>query len=181
MVRSALRSVFALSFAMVASPNTSLAGLCGAAAGKLVLGRRADWIVPIQTTEHAASADGSKKAAIESYLRHAYTVYFGLRACTELSVEQNDNSFRPSVSLEESRRTLKSIDAAAAEVLVDANAVWAAAAPRAEVTAEALKTDPAKYVEHCHKMGSLFRVDVSNLQPLLQSLGAKTTILTKDY
>ncbi len=137
--------------------------------------------VPMQSTSHAGAADRSKTTAVDAYLKHAYTVYFGLRACSELSAELHDGSFLPSVPLEESRRTLKSIDAAAAEVSIDANAVWLAAAPGASVTAEALKADPGAHVEHCRKMGSLFRVNVGNLQPLLQSLGAKTVIMTKDY
>ena len=151
-------------------------------------------VMGVQTVGPAHAADGdprpgmtsaaekpAKVEAIESYLKHAYSVYLALRACTELSAEQNDRSFLPSVALEEARRTLRAIDAATAEVRIDSNAAWAAAAPRAEVTAEALKAEPNKHVEDCHRVGGLFRIDASNLQPLLQSLGAKTTILSKDY
>lgn len=127
------------------------------------------------------STERSKAEAIHSYLKHVYSVYLGLRACTELSTEQNDRSFLPSVPLDEARRTLRSIDAAALEVRIDTNEAWAAAAPQAEVTAEALKVEAFGHVEQCHQLGRLFRIDVSNLQALLQSLGAKTTLITKDY
>lgn len=132
-----------------------------------------------QTQSNDANSDerAKKVAAVDSYLRHIYSVYLGVRACTEMSTEQKDHSFLPSVSLDEARKSLKSIDAAAAEVKIDSNASWVAAAPQAEVTAEALKIDPAKHLGFCQKMGSLFRVDGSNLQSLLTSLGAKTPII----
>lgn len=146
------------------------------------VGRQKTFSVEQTQPNDTSSDDRAKKvAAVDSYLKHIYSVYLGLRACTEMSAEQKDPSFLPSVSLDEARKTLKSIDAAAAEVKIDSNASWAAAAPRAEVTAEALKMDPAKHLGFCQKMGSLFRVDGSNLQSLLTSLGAKTVVIRKDY
>ncbi|MCX8252975.1 MAG: hypothetical protein OTI36_03230 [Beijerinckiaceae bacterium] len=143
--------------------------------------QKASSIEQTQSNDTNSDERAKKVAAVDSYLRHIYSVYLGVRACTEMSTEQKDQSFLPSVSLDEARKTLKSIDAAAAEVKIDSNASWVAAAPRAEVTAEALKIDPAKHLGFCQKMGSLFRVDGSNLQSLLTSLGAKTPIIQKDY
>ena len=135
-----------------------------------------------------ASASGAtrenedgRRAAVGIYLRHIYAVYFGLRACSEMSTSEGDGSYKSEVSLDEARGTLKLIDMATAEIGVDPNAVWSAAAPLATVTAEALKIDPKKNVVRCHVMGALFRTDAANLQANLRALGAKTLLITKDY
>ncbi len=122
-----------------------------------------------------------RKASVASYLRHLYAVYFGIRACVEMSVAQDDHSLASEVSLGEARRTLKLIDAASAEVGIDADEVWTAVAPLASVTAEALKANPPDNLERCHALGALFRTDVGNLQGNLRLLGAKTLLIPKDY
>lgn len=122
-----------------------------------------------------------RRAGVASYLRHLYAVYFGIRACAEMSVAANDRSLVSEVSLEEARRTLKLIDAASAEVGLDADATWTAVAPVATVTAEALKADPSGNLERCHGLGALFRTDVGNLQGNLRLLGARTLLIPKDY
>lgn len=141
--------------------------------------------VRIERIESAPNPDADnrakKLAAIDTYLRHLYSVSLGLRACFEISAEQKDQSFVPSVSLDEARETLKLVGAAATEVNIDFSAAWSAASPRAATAALALKQQAATHLEYCRKMGSLFRIDASNLQSLLYSLGAKTIILFKDY
>ena len=122
-----------------------------------------------------------RKAAVASYLRHLYAVYFGIRACAEMSVAQDDRSLASEVSLEEARKKLKLIDAASAEVGIDAQEVWTAVVPLASVTAEALKANPSDSLERCHALGALFRTDVGNLQGNLRLLGAKTLLMPKDY
>lgn len=162
--------------------SASISAGASAFGGSAHAGRQKTFSVEQTQPNDTSSDDRAKKvAAVDSYLKHIYSVYLGLRACTEMSAEQKDPSFLPSVSLEEARKTLKSIDAAAAEVKIDSNASWTMAAPRAEVTAEALKVDPPKHLSFCQKMGSLFRADSSNLQSLLTSLGAKTPVIQKDY
>ena len=141
-----------------------------------------DFIQVEETHADPAPDDHARKiTAADTYLKHIYAVYLGLRACTELTVERKDQSFQPSVSLEEARRVLKAIDAATTEVGVRSEEIWASIAPQATVTAEALKADPSKHVEFCHRMGGLFRVDSSNLQSVLTALGAKTPLIQKDY
>ena len=137
----------------------------------------------VEDTHSDATPDEHTKriAAADTYLKHIYAVYLGLRACSELTAERKDQSFQPSVPLEEARRVLKSIDAATAEVGVRSDEIWASIAPQATVTAEALKADPSKHVEFCQRMGGLFRVDSSNLQSVLTALGAKTPLIQKDY
>jgi hypothetical protein len=136
----------------------------------------------VEDTHSAALDEHARRiAGVDTYLKHIYAVYLGLRACSELSVERKDQSFQPSVALEEARRVLKSIDAATAEVGVRSEEIWASIAPQATVTAEALKADPSKHVEFCQRMGGLFRVDSSNLQSILTTLGAKTPLIQKDY
>lgn len=137
---------------------------------------------PIQAVDAPASDDRAKRVdAVKSYLRHIYSVYLGIRSCTEMSAQQKDQSFLPSVSLDQARKALKAIDTATSEVGVNSNETWAVAAPLAEVTAEALKVNPAKNLTFCQRMGSLFRIDRSNLQELLRTLGAKTILIQKDY
>lgn len=120
-------------------------------------------------------------AAVENYLRHAYTVYLGLKACSELRTEQNDPSFLSTVSLEEARTTLHAIDAAASSVGIDVAAQWAQAAPKAVVTAEALKKEPQRFVAVCQRMGGIFRNDEANLQNLLSALGSTQVLIPKDF
>ncbi|VVB42650.1 exported protein of unknown function [Beijerinckiaceae bacterium RH AL1] len=120
-------------------------------------------------------------AAIESYLRHAYTIYLGLKACAELRTEQNDPSFLSTVGLDEARKALHAIDGAASSVGVDVGAQWAQAAPKAVVTAEALKREPHKVVAVCQRMGGIFRNDEANLQNLLAAVGSKQVLIPKDF
>ncbi|MCX8254960.1 MAG: hypothetical protein OTI36_13360 [Beijerinckiaceae bacterium] len=122
-----------------------------------------------------------QRAAVISYLRHIYSIYFGMRSCTEMSAQQQDHSFLPVISLDEARKRLRLIDIAVGEIGIDANRVWTLAAPLAEVTAEALKRDPAKHLPFCQRMASLFRMDADNLQVILRALGAKTILVPKDY
>jgi hypothetical protein len=122
-----------------------------------------------------------QRAAVMSYLRHIYSIYFGMRSCTEMSAQQQDHSFLPVISLDEARKRLRLIDTAAGEIGIDANRVWTLAAPLAEITAEALKRDPAKNLPFCQRMTSLFRMDADNLQVILRALGAKTILVPKDY
>ncbi len=120
-------------------------------------------------------------AAIEGYLRHAYTIYLGLKACSELRTEQNDPSFLSTVGLEEARKALHAIDGAASSVGVDVGAQWAQAAPKAVVTAEALKREPHRFIAVCQRMGGIFRNDEANLQNLLAAVGSKQLLIPKDF
>lgn len=120
-------------------------------------------------------------AAIESYLRHAYTIYLGLKACAELRTEQNDPSFLSTVGLDEARKALHAIDGAASSVGVDVGAQWAQAAPKAVVTAEALKREPHRFIAVCQRMGGIFRNDEANLQNLLAAVGSKQVLIPKDF
>ena len=81
-------SVLAAAFPSAAAANGSLALTTGAAT---------------QVPEDV------RKTAVAPYLRHLYFVYFGIRACAEMNVAQNDRSMASEVSLEEARRTLKSL------------------------------------------------------------------------
>ena len=120
-------------------------------------------------------------AAIEGYLRHAYTIYLGLKACSELRTEQNDPSFLSTVGLEEARKALHAIDGAASSIGVDVGAQWAKAAPKAVVTAEALKREPHRFIAVCQRMGGIFRNDEANLQNLLAAVGSNQVLIPKDF
>lgn len=98
-----------------------------------------------------------------------------------MSADQKDGSFMPSLPLEGARKTLRSIDSAAAEVSISADSDWIAAAPTAVVTAEVMKLNPQKNPDVCHRMGAIFSDDARNLQVLFGDLGAKTVVIQKDH
>lgn len=119
--------------------------------------------------------------AANIYMKHIYTIFIGLRACSELRTEQADASFLTSVSVEDGRKALHAIDAAARRIGINVVSLWSEAAPRAIVTAEALKREPRRHLAICQRMGSLFRSDEANLQNLLAMLGSHEPLIPKDF
>lgn len=161
------------------SASVVVLALCGTAAFVATASAASDR--PPAAVATREMGNDARRGAVATYLRHIYSVYLGIRACAEMSTSENDQSFRSEVSLDEARKALRLIDKATAEIGVNSNEIWNAAAPLATATAEALKTNPAKNLPYCHKMGALFRTDASNLQANLRSLGAKTPLIPKDY
>lgn len=129
----------------------------------------------------ANEAEAPRRAAVAVYLRHIYWIYFGLRSCREIAASERDASFEPEVTAAGAQESMRAIEAGAREVSVDTKGIWAAAAPRAQVTAEALKEDPGKHLTFCRRMGSLFRDDEANIQAILSALGAQATAIPKDF
>lgn len=124
----------------------------------------------------------SPQQAAEQFLRHLYAVYLGLRACAELGEQEGRPTVAPSVTLEDARRALKAVDAAASEAGLDVQRVWIDAAPLGLVTAEYLKErPPEERIAHCRKVGSVFRIDLGNLQNVLTALGSHRSIIEKDF
>lgn len=152
--------------------------------GSVARGFGAENIARIDGTARDLSPDDSRSKRVEAaeiYLKHIYTIFLGLRACSELRTEQADASFLSSVSLAEAGKALRAIDTAASKVGIDVAAKWAEAAPRAVVTSEALKREPRKNVAVCQKMGGLFRADEANLQNLFEALGSKQVLIPKEF
>ena len=129
----------------------------------------------------AAPTSERQRAAVVVYLRHIYSIYYGIRSCTEISDQQQDRHYLPLLQLDEARKRLRLIDKAVGEVGLDAGHIWREAAPVAEMTGEMLKNDPPKHLPYCQRMASLFRMDADNLEVILTALGAKTTLVPKDF
>jgi hypothetical protein len=128
-----------------------------------------------------ASAEAAgERAAVDTYLRHIYSIYFGLRACFELSAELKDRSYEASVTFDEARAAMRKIENAATEAGFATDPVWSTVAPQALVTASALKRSPERHAI-CSRMGDLFENDEANLQNLLGRLGARQAIIPKGF
>lgn len=128
----------------------------------------------------APAQTSGERAAADTYLRHIYSIYFGVRACFELSTELKDRSYETSVPFDEARAAMRKIEHAATEAGFATDAVWASVAPKALVTASALKRSPQR-LGFCTKMGDLFENDEANLQNLLGHLGARQAIIPKGF
>lgn len=129
----------------------------------------------------ADDRDEARKAG-EQYLAHIYAVYLALRACAEVAASEGRPEPVGSVTLEEARRAMKALDGAALEVGLEVERIWANSSPVGLVTAEHLKTlAPEAREKHCRQIGSVFRIDLGNLQRILVALGARRPVIEKDF
>ena len=119
--------------------------------------------------------------AAEQFLRHLYAVYFAVRGCSEASLQFGKPEYLSSVTLEEARRTMKVVDAAAKEAGLDVERIWVEVALLGVITAEALKVDRPDNAQKCREIGNVFRVDLGNLQNVVSKLGAKRPLIEKDF
>ena len=119
--------------------------------------------------------------AAEEFLRHLYAVYLALRACTEASQQIGKPEYMPTVSLEEARRTMRTVDEASKEVGLDVDRIWAEIGPVGLITAEAIKTDTPNNLANCRNIGGIFRFYLGNLKNTLKDLGYKRSLIEKDF
>ena len=119
--------------------------------------------------------------AAEQFLRHLYAVYFAVRGCSEASLQFGKPEYLSNVTLDEARRTMRVVDAAAKEVGLDVDRIWIEVAPLGLITAEALKVDRPDNAQKCREIGSVFRVDLGNLQNVVSKLGTKRPLIEKDF
>ena len=128
-----------------------------------------------------AISDTEGRNAGTQILRHIYAVYLSLRTCSNLAVEPGKAGYTPSVTLEEARRALQSIDGAAKSAGIDVAQIWSDIAPLGLVTAEALRTDNPEHLAACRVIGGVFHTDEANLQVILRKLGKPVELIQKDY
>lgn len=121
------------------------------------------------------------RQAAERFLRHLYAVYFVIRGCSEASLRMGKPEYLSDVSPDEARRTMKLVDAAAKEVGLEVDRIWIEAAPLGLITAESLKVDDPDNARKCREIGSVFRVDLGNLQNVVSKLGTKRPLIEKDF
>jgi hypothetical protein len=121
------------------------------------------------------------RAAATTLLRHLYAVHLSLRGCAEAARRHNKPEFLPAVGLEEAKRAMTVTDEASRTVGLDVDGIWSEVAPMATVTAESLKADTPENVENCARVGSVFRIDLANLQNALRALGSTRTLIEKDF
>lgn len=121
------------------------------------------------------------RAAAEELVRHLYAVYLAVRACTEAGQQLGKPEFTPAVPLEEARRTMRMVDAAAKEVGIDVDRIWADVGPLGLITAEAIKADTPGNLANCRNIGGIFRIDLGNLQNALRQLGSQRALIEKDF
>ncbi len=134
-----------------------------------------------QPFQRSPTARPGADAAAAGFLTHIYGVYFSIRGCTEASQEFGKPEFLPTVSLEEARRTMRNIDLAAKEVGLDVDRIWAEVGPLGLITAGAVKADTPTNIARCARIGSVFRIDLGNLQNVLKELGSKRALIEKDF
>jgi hypothetical protein len=137
-------------------------------------------VVSFLGSQAPAATSSDERAAADTYLRHIYSIYFGVRACSQLSAELKDRAYQSSISDDEARAVMRKVENAATEAGIATDAVWASTAPRALVTASALKRSSQR-LALCQRMGDIFRDDEANLQSLLGHLGSRQMIIPKDF
>ena len=118
--------------------------------------------------------------ATDSYLKHIYIMYFGIKSCSELDEHRTDGLFKPGVSVDIAGRILRSLDQATATVGIKADEVWAQIAPKAIVNAEALKWAPENNIGICARIGNIFKSDLDNVEHGLALLGADLSMVQKE-
>ena len=133
-----------------------------------------------RTTGAPSPKEGAVEAA-DAYLRHLYSVYLSIRGCTEASRELNKAEFMPTVSFGDARRIMRNVDIAAKEVGIDTDRLWVEIGPLGLITAEAVKKDTPTNLALCARVGSVFRIDLGNLQNVLVALGSKRALIEKDF
>lgn len=121
------------------------------------------------------------RAAAEQFLRHLYAVYLAIRACTEAGQQFGKPEFMPAVTLDEARRTMRTVDLAGKEVGIDVDRIWADVGPLGLITAEAVKADTPGNLANCRNIGGIFRIDLGNLQNTLRQLGSERALIEKDF
>lgn len=108
-------------------------------------------------------------------------MYLAIRGCTEASLQFGRPEYLSSVTLLDARRIMGVVEAAAKEAGLDVDRIWADVARLGVVTAESLKTETPDRTDECRKIGSVFRVDLGNLQNALTKLGSKRAVIEKDF
>ena len=122
-----------------------------------------------------------RKTEAETHLRSLYAFYLAMKGCTEASEELTKTEFRPSISLDDARRTMTAADAAAKEVGLDVDGIWAKAAPVGELSAASLKVDTPENLDKCRRSARLFRTILSRFQLAVSALGYRGSLIGKDF
>mgnify|MGYP000553570344 CR=1 FL=1 len=76
---------------------------------------------------------------------------------------------------------MKVVDATASKAGLDVDRIWVEVAPVGLITAEALKVDRPDNIQKCREIGSVFRMDLANLQNVVSKLGARRPLIEKDF
>lgn len=122
-----------------------------------------------------------RRREAEGHLQNLYTFYFAVKGCAEASEELGKPEYKPSISLDDARRTMTAADSAAKSAGLDTASIWAKAAPLGELTAAGLESDTPGNLGNCRRSTRLFRIIVSRFQTAVAALGFSGTLIEKDF
>lgn len=172
---------------MAFSAFVAAALAAGAVFSHVALSRGATALTRTLPSDQSALAQFSDPKRIEvarvaeEHLKFLYTMYFAVRGCTEASELHGRPEYRPTVTVEDARRIMATVEFAAREVGLRVEEAWREASPIGQTTAEGLKTDSPGSLDKCRQSGRLFRLVLSRLQVTLTELGSKRELIEKDF